>query len=232
MRHGKHCAERGSRGIVGWLFIGVFGAGLAAHGGITEVGPFTGSLQESWESLPPFGYEPGPYGDDPTLIMGGEATISHQALVNEPETNNNSPLNTSEKVPVVDEGPATGPIPPERTVTIEFATPIQSFGGYWGSAPGRSSPDPVTVTVDFYDDSHHLIDRKSFTYLRSGPGEDPLEWHGWASSVPIKSLTYSGDLVVNDSLQADPVPEGSPVVLLLAALGLVALNGIIRRRGR
>ena len=49
-----------------------------------------------------------------------------------------------------------------------------------------------------------------------------LEWHGWASTVGIAALTYTGDYVVNDGLQANAVvPE--PGTLTLTGIGLLGL---------
>ena len=66
------------------------------------------------------------------------------------------------------------------------------------------------------------IGTEQFTYER--PGDGALEWHGWASTVGIAALTYTGDYVVNDGLQANAVvPE--PGTLTLTGIGLLGLLG-------
>ena len=211
-------------GMTVWLFISIFLGGWAAHG-VTDAGPFIGSLQESWEAFPNYGDDPDFFMDNPTAIMGGAATISNPSMIiYEPGVAGaNFNLGLSGDAQVADGAKGMGIDDEAQTTTIDFATPVSSLGGYWGTATGEAYPDPNTVFLDFFDGANNLIDSKTFTYSRSGTGRDGLlEWHGWSSTVPIQSLTYTGDYVVNDALQANPGPEASIYLLFsLGALGLM-----------
>ena len=217
------------QGMAIWLLIGTFLAGLAAHGSIAPIGPFTGSLQESWESFPNAFDDPDTFMDDPTTIMGGAASISNPLMViYEPGVATFSLLDSG-NAGIVDGDKGMGLNAATQAATVEFAAPVTSFGGYWGAVTGSPFPNPATVSFDFFDGANNLIDSKSFTYSRTGIGDGLLEWHGWSSTVPIKSLTYTGDYVVNDYLQANPIPEASTYALFgLGTLGLM----VWRRRKR
>ena len=113
---------------------------------------------------------------------------------------------------------------PAGTTAITFTNPVPNFGAFWGAATGGvlSLPSPATVTISFFDVLSQPIGTEQFTYVR--PGDGALEWHGWASTVGIATLTYTGDFVVNDGLQANAVvPE--PGTLTLTGIGLLGLLG-------
>ena len=216
-------------GLAGWLLIGIFVMAFAAHGSIAPIGSFTGSLQESWESFPNASDDPDIFMDDPTTIMGGAATISNSRMVIYEAGVVDFNLLSSGFAQAHDGAKGMGLNFSAQTATIEFASSVTSFGGYWGAVTGGGFPDPATVSFDFFDSTNTLIDSKSFTYSRTGIGDGLLEWHGWSSTVPIKSLTYTGDYVVNDYLQANPIPEASTYALFgLGTLGLM----VWRRRKR
>jgi hypothetical protein len=108
-----------------------------------------------------------------------------------------------------------------QSATISFAAPVDSFGAYWGAGTATT---PTTVSLLYSDRS-----TASFSYLR--PDDGVLEWHGWSSSVGISGVTYSGDFVVIDGLQAGgtaSVPDAaSTSALLFIALGV--LEGLRRK---
>ncbi len=107
-----------------------------------------------------------------------------------------------------------------QTATISFLNPIYDFGAYWGNAFS-------TVELSFSDGS-----TESFSYSR--PGDGVLEWHGWNSTVGISSVSYTGDYVVIDGLQANTVvPEPSTYIagaMLLIPVGLQGLRTLRNRR--
>ena len=107
-----------------------------------------------------------------------------------------------------------------QTTTISFVNPVFDFGAYWGAGTDASFPNPATVVLSFSDGS-----LAAFLYSRSGPNDGLLEWHGWNSTIGITGVSYTGDFVVIDGLQANTtvVPEASTwfagIGVSLAALG-------------
>ena len=81
------------------------------------------------------------------------------------------------------------------------------------------------VALTFFDVSGDPIGNVSFLYSKTTTESGELDWHGWTSTTPIKSLTYSGDFVVNDGLQANRavVPAPAALVLLGSALAGFAI---------
>jgi hypothetical protein len=212
----------------------VMGLGLdqvagAAHAGIISIGPFAGSLTETWESFPNYTVPVRPtLLPNPTAIMGGAAMISHPFMaVYEPTVSLAFfDLNTSGFAQVADGSKGIGShsiasLSSSRTTTITFLSPISAFGAFWGALTGGGIGDPNTVVLDFFDVFGNPIGTDSFAYSHSSLGDGRLDWHGWQSSIPVGSLTYTGDFVAVDGLQADAVPE--PGTLLLLGSGLASI---------
>ena len=183
--------------------------------------PVVGNLTETWEAFPNYVDNPDFYLTDPTTIMGGGASISNPVMaIYEPELGAAFGLGDSGLAQVSDGTKGMG-LDTSAETTITFTKPVFLFGAFWGAATGAGFPSPATVTVSFYDAFDQLIDTEPFTYVR--PGDGLLEWHGWQSTNGIKKLTYTGDFVVNDGLQASTVPE--PGTLALTGIGLLGLLG-------
>jgi hypothetical protein len=207
-----------------------------ANAQLSPIAPFVGTASETWESFPNY-----PVGGDlpnPTDIMGGFATISTTAaggmIVYEPAV---APaifgLGESGDAQVSDGVKGMG-INDEGTTTIVFDSPVTDFGAFWGAATGLGFPDPANVTISFFDASSALIGTENFNYSRTFAGDGLLEWHGYHSTIPIKSLSYTGRYVVTDGLQANfsataAAPEPGSLALL-ALSGLPIAAAIIRRR--
>jgi hypothetical protein len=194
---------------------------------VTSVSPFVGSLVETWESranyaTPTFHFEP-----SPTTIMGGGASIAAPSMaIYEPPTNNF--IIGGIPAQVSDGSKALGVDGQAALATVTFTSAVSEFGAFWGSGTPSNG-----VTVRFFDAGGTPIDTPIFfSYTRNGGfsgGDGGLDWHGWHSDTAIKSLTFSGAFVVVDGLRANPVPEPSSGVLLLAALCALALHGSGRR---
>jgi len=193
---------------------------------ITPEGPFTGNLTETWESFNTYNVGPSPVNllPAPTTIMGGSATISNPLMIVY------SPLLiriadfslvNSGMAQVSDGQKGMGVNAAAQTVTISFSTPVTDFGAYWGAATYSASDpangsDPATVTLLFGDGSSD-----SFTYLKTNTGV--LNWHGWHSTVGISTISYTGDFVAIDGLQANTMPIPEPATWTILALALPAL---------
>jgi len=192
---------------------------------VSPISPFTGNLSEGWESFRTYmgGYDL----PDPTGIMGGSASIS-SSLMSVYLTNSDTSfgLGSSGNAKVADGAQGMGLNGFAQTATITFANPVADFGAYWGAATPPWGPDappveptPTTVSLAFSDGS---FDR--FTYF-APDHSGTLAWHGWHFTAGITSISYSGDFVVVDGLQANVIPE--PATALLGALGVGVL--VVRR---
>ncbi|MCP3906079.1 MAG: hypothetical protein GY715_20850 [Planctomycetes bacterium] len=195
----------------------------AAAAVISPVGPFAGALSEDWESFANYFNTPGNYLGNPTDIMGGAATISDMSMaVYEPGLADFSL--GSNRAQVADGTKAMGIDSPISVTTIVFDDDISAFGAYWGG--GNDTFAGGDIEVEFFDAAGALVDSVVLNY-----DEDTtlgaLEWHGWESTTAIRSITYRGEYVVIDGLQATPASVPGP-----AAAALFAVAATIGRRRR
>ena len=205
------------------VLLAAYPASLAPGGVVSEIDPFVGDLSETWEGFPSYNDTPGFFLDEPTAIMGGSASISNPFMqVYEPGVATfiigGSPLVFAQ---VSDGVKGMGLNNFSQTANITFTTPVTEFGAYWGSGSPSNG-----VVISFFDVNNFLIDSLFFAYdaqIEMGT----LIWHGWSSTTDIKSVSYSGDFVVIDGLQANQIPAPGA----LALLGVAGLLGIRRRRG-
>jgi hypothetical protein len=193
----------------------------SASAALNPIGPFTGTLSETWESFPH--YSPDAYYlADPTTIMGGGATISSPSMViYEPGAVAPFGLGQNGLATVSDGAKGMGLNGGFETAAISFLNPVSDFGAYWGDGFGD-------VTLEFSDGSS-----ASFSYSRPPPGDGVLEWHGWNSTIGITDVSYTGFYVAIDGLQANLVPETLPRcadALLLLPFGLSAIRSLRRNR--
>lgn len=204
--------------------------GVNLPAAVLPIGPFTGGLSETWESFND--YLTGPrFLTNPTGIMGGDAFISNSRMcVYLTNSSRSFGLGSSGNAGVADGTKGMGLSGFAQTATITFASPVVDFGAYWGAATppwGPESPQvepsPSTISLAFGDGSF-----ASFTYFAPDHA-GILEWHGWRFMTGITSISYSGDFIVVDGLQANVIPEPSSVSLfLLSAISLWLRVGVAR----
>jgi hypothetical protein len=204
------------------VILAVFsGASVAqSQGTLSSTGPFTGTISEGWESFPIFtGYLA-----NPTSIMSGNATIANSMMAI--YQSGNAFLGTSGRAQVADGTQGLMLNYFAQTATITWNTPITEFGGYF-AANTLPNADPAIVTVSLFGQSAALLDTETFTYSHSATGDGGLDWHGWLSTEPVYSISFQGDFLVLDGLQAVTVPEPSATdFLAFAALMIVGLKWV------
>lgn len=200
----------------------------------TPIGPFSGAMSETWEGFPTYSQNPNFYEDafGPISTFGGNAMVSSPwsgqggILVVYSPFIDGFGLGNYGGAQVSDgqNGMGINTGFPAQPVKIDFSTPVTDFGGYWGAADIFGFPT-VPIVFDFYDAGGSLIGSATENY--SAPGNGALMWFGWNFNTigAVKTIVYTGDYVVNDGLQANPVP--APASLALASLGVFALG---RRR--
>lgn len=200
---------------------------------ITPIGQFSGQISETWESFQHYQQNPNFYEDanGPISTFGGAASVSSPfsgqggiIVVYNPGAGATFGLGNYGSAQVSDGAQGSGVNTgfPGAPISINFATPVVDFGGFWGAADIFGDPT-VPIVFDFYDVSGGLIGSQTIQY--SAPGDGALVWAGWNSVTPVASVVYTGDYVVNDGLQANYVPTPG-------ALALLGLSGcaIARRR--
>lgn len=219
---------------------GILVASTANAGPVGVAGPFVGDLTEDWESFANFQENPDFYLSDPAPIFGGAAVISNPYLVIYQPSVDGAGFNLANNgLASVHDGVKAAGVNQETqgfhsanpTADIIFSAPVVAFGGYWGSCvqPSVQCFAQGIVNVSFYDANDNLLDSLGFLYDHTSARDGALDWHGWASSIPIARISYTGDYVVNDGLQAKSVPLPEPSALLLFALGYAAVD-VSRRR--
>jgi hypothetical protein len=217
--------------LKGWfkIVVSVFAAlalasSPAVRADLIPIGPFTGELSEGWESFPTSQGE-GDFLPNPTVIMGGAATIWNPFMVVYEPGVWDFTLSGSGYAQTADGAKGMGIDRPQQTTSISFAEPVVRFGAYWAATTGPINGDPANISVSFFDEADTPIGSDIFTYSR--PHDGLLEWHGWFSSISVAKVTYTEDRVVTDALQASLIPEPSTCCV---ALLLLLLLGRARRR--
>lgn len=181
---------------------------------VSDVGPFSGSLHESWESFPNNSDSNDRSVPDLTPIMSGNAIISNRNMVAYGPDSCGFGLGYYGDATVFDGKRALG-INSQGPASITFQSPITEFGGYWGASKEYSWAVP-SIQVIFYDTGGNLVESKSFNFYGGS-----LAWHGWSSSVAIGKVSINGHYVVMDALQANPVPE--PPAFLVLSVGSLTI---------
>ena len=186
---------------------------LSVHAQIARVPPFHGSLRESWESFPTRCLYSNNMVTPPLAIMRGHAVIfSGRLLIYQPRAGFAWHLGAFDEIGSVMAGVADGrkamgvesdadDTTAPTGATVEFDQPVSSFGGYWATS---LYADQANFNFLFHDASGRVIASERVTY-RNFHGT--LEWHGWQSTIPIKSVTFLGFAVAVDRLEAKPFRE-------------------------
>jgi hypothetical protein len=202
--------------IISVIFAVFSGASVAqSQSTFSSTGPFTGTMSEGWESFPIF---TGTYLANPTSIMSGNAMIANSKMAI--YQSGNAFLGTSGRAQVADGTRGLMLNYFAQTATITWNTPITEFGSYF-AASTLPNADPAIVTVSFFGQSAALLNTETFTYSHSATSDGGLDWHGWLSTEPVYSISFQGDFLVLDGLQAVTVPEPSATALLVFAASMV-----------
>ena len=222
---------------------------------MTRVAPFTGEMQESWESFPNSNSTLDTLGHrsfltESTSVFQGNAIFAHpKAGIYEPHVANfnlgsSGPAQSydgNKGVGLESTGPLIGPGYVEPA-SITFSTPLIAFGGYWGAATDYLF-DPEIIEFQFFDEQENIIGVEDVVYTRSYLvdesqmifwGDGQLQWAGWQFDVPMKRVVFGGGSIVTDFLQANRIPEPSTLALLVWTAGslLIAKPGQRQRVDR
>lgn len=186
---------------------------LAASAQVTPIGPFTGALQEGWESNPGAGQFL------PQLPFLGDGSVINSVT-------GGGILHTTTgwsffhvQLPhagSVFMGDAGGPW------EIVFNTPAFQFGAYFGT-----NADTPGGTATFFDDQGVQIGSPAALGMPLGQ----WQWEGWEYAGGIKRIRIQasnqfGGFAMMDSAEYNAVPEPAAFVALAGGLGLL----ILRRR--
>lgn len=188
-------------------------ATATAWAGVTPIDEFPGTMFEGFENLAPLGGYPAPY-----TIMGGQATIDDvyahsliiaNSLYSFPSDTYIFPYN----------GNLMGGTPTGWN-SIEFAEPVQQFGGFIGTA------DLLTGGSAVFKDAQGTV-------LDTVPLVVPLgdwRWFGWQSDVPIKRIEINGSAQIGQPLVFDDLRATVPEPATLSGLAAWAAFALGRRR--
>ncbi|MBS1725711.1 MAG: PEP-CTERM sorting domain-containing protein [Armatimonadetes bacterium] len=196
---------------------------ITANATLTDVGQFTGSISESFESFANFNQGP-VFQTEPWAVMGGGASFTsqnHDLAIYEPSAAALWYLDSSGWAQVADGTKGMG-MNSDSVWDLTFVNDQTEFGGFWGlDTPFTHSE----ATVSFFDASNNLVGQTSFSYDHSTNHDGGLDWNGWSSDIAFRKVEVQGRYMVVDGIQAAAVPE--PASLSVMALGIVAM---LRRR--
>lgn len=201
--------------LIASLAMGVHGVASAA---LVEVGPFSGSLQESFEEYPPYESTGSVvYLPPRTEIFGGDATITGSPIViyqYGPFGYPNYFGTAGGRAQVEDGIQGLG----GTKLIINFQRGVNNFGGYFAD-------NNFFLHFTFLDKNGYDIgDIYQPRLLTRGQ----LTWYGWTSKLPIYEVKIDGGNTAMDALQANPVPE--PATWAMTILGLSGIGASLRRR--
>jgi hypothetical protein len=168
---------------------------------IVSVGPFAGEYSEGFEAFP--NYNQGPTHQPSVFVLGGIGIAeSIHAVIYEPGLLDPDDAEFGLGV----KGAATafdakgyGANGQSAVVTIDFASDVARFGGYWNVAYHASVAPLNTLTLRAYDRSNNFLG----TITETMPMDNSLMWVGVGSSTGIARVTLSGQWIVGDNWQAD-----------------------------
>ena len=173
-----------------------------AQAQVTEIGEFTGDTSESFESFDNYLVGGFHFLDSPTTVLGGSSLTGTEMVVYEVGTADII-LNSSGTAQAAEGVKGLNLNNFASSLTLTFPTPRLRFGGYFGA---YTSGEPTSILFEFYDGNDTLIAFLEVSYDRSDFVDGLLEWHGWEAVNGIKKVVITGDYVVMDNLQTDPMP--------------------------
>jgi hypothetical protein len=199
------------------------------HAIVTSLSPFTGSVQENFESFPNY-ITSGSSISNPTSIMGGSASVTgiqnyiygslaggvgaYWAL------GTNNIAQSFDGVQGLGMNNAAS-----NDAAITFATSATQFGAYFGNVNGTGTDG---MTINFFDTANTLFYTQSWNDIT---GNGSLTWHGWDSTTPIKRIEIQGNSPVADSMRATvTIAAPEPGTMALLAVGGTGFVAKLRRR--
>jgi len=197
-----------------WNVVGAaitaLGLASAAQAGLSPIGEFTGLRSESFEGM---SYS---WGSGSLPVFSGLASVRERSGSSIIITNRwsfQSVVNPKDGARFMGS--------PSGWVTYSFNTPIMNFGGFF-----TTNSSVADGRVEFFLNGALLS-----TQPLTAPNTGQWAWNGWSSdtgfdSVRVISNYSSGGFIMQDSMQATPVPGPS----VIAACALPLLAGLRRRR--
>jgi hypothetical protein len=189
---------------------------LPAVAQLSPIGPFTGDMQEDYETFPPGALA------SPATIFGGGATL----------TGPSNFIFASGGFGLVNNGfaqPFSGALAfglnsATSLAIITFNTPVSQFGGYWSHSTNGVNRFELT-----FRDGGGAVIGQEFHSVADPSGT--LHWFGWSSTTPIASIDIGGRFTANDFLQASGGGPGCEPDLTTGAIagqpGYGVPNGVL-----
>jgi hypothetical protein len=197
--------------------LGIAAPALPAAAQITPIGPFSGVIQEDFETFP-VGSLTGPIS-----VFGGAASMSGSLFVFGPGQSyglvNNGTAQPANGLNGFGLNSAT------NTATITFDPPVSQFGGYFSHSTSGVNRFEITFRVA----GGAIFGGVQFQTILDPTGT--LHWFGWSSTTPLASIEIGGRFTVTDFLQANPAtPACKPDLTtgaIVGQLGYGVPNGVL-----
>ena len=186
---------------------------ILASAQVTAIGPFTGTMQDSYETQTQFQFLPS------YPIFGGSAIVQQEAMQATMHITTGWQF-FSTVVPhsgAVFLGSAGG------GYDFIFNAPAFRFGGYWAT-----NADSAGADVTFFDAQNVQVGGTMSIAAPMGQ----WQWDGWefagagVTRVHIDPLNQFNGFIMSDDIEYSPVPEPGAFVALALGLGMLA----VRRR--
>jgi hypothetical protein len=186
---------------------------ILASAQVTAISPFTGTMQDSYETQTQFQFLPS------YPIFGGAGVVQHETM----QATMHVTSGWSFFVTIF---PRTGGFflgSAGGGYDFIFTAPAFRFGGYWGT-----NADLAGADVTFFDAQNVQVGGT----MSIGAPQGQWQWDGWefagagVTRVHIDPLNQFNGFVMSDDIEYTPVPEPAAFVAIALGLGMLA----VRRR--